>query len=289
MFKKMKRFLGCALAACSVVACAGTMTACETNNPEVEMTIEFNEKSYTLNYTLSRKITPNTVNHFLWLVDGDFYNNTVFHDYNHDSLKMYAGLYDYVTEEGKDYYSEDKSYQDFYDKHKDSFHKSVFLTKSEENPLNTVYGEFKNNGFNVKNGALSESFGSLVMYYHDKDTEESVFVKRADGDGLSSRAYEANSATSMFYMTLSTASKAQDDYCVFATLDEDSKSVLEDLQQAINDFIDDNYSGEADDFTKSMSMKTDREDYFVKDQDSTELFHIPNEPIIIREIKVVKY
>ena len=233
MFKKTRRFLSCALAACSVMVCAGTLTACETNNPEVEMQIEFNDETYTLNYTMSRKVTPNTVKHFLCLAEGGFYDNTVIHDYNADSLKMYGGLYDYVTEEGKDYYSQDKSYKAYFEAHKDTFTSSVFLTKGEESPLSTLYGEFKSNGYEVKKGTLSESFGSLVMYYNNKNTEENIYVKRVDGDGYSSRQYEYNSATSMFYVNLATSSKTQEDYCVFANLDEDSKVVLENLQQAI--------------------------------------------------------
>ena len=289
MFKKTKRFLSCALAACSIVACAGTMTACETNNPEVEIQIEFDGTPYTLNYTLSRKVTPNTVKQFLWLAEGGFYDNTVIHDYDADASKMYAGLYDYVTEEGKDYYSQDKSYKAYFEAHKDTFNSSVFLTKGAENPLSTVYGEFKNNGYEVKSGALSESFGSLVMYYHEKNTEESIYVKRVDGDGYSSRQYEQNSATSMFYISLSTSAKTQNAYCVFASLDEDDKVILEDLQEAINEYVDDHYYGEMDDFTKSTSVKVDAEDHFVGKLDNVELFNIPQMPIIIRYVKVTKY
>lgn len=289
MFKKTRRFLSCALAACSVMACAGTLTACETNNPEVEMQIEFNDETYTLNYTMSRKVTPNTVKHFLWLVEGGFYDNTVIHDYNADSLKMYGGLYDYVTEEGKDYYSQDKSYKAYFEAHKDTFNNSVFLTKGEESPLSTLYGEFKSNGYEVKKGTLSESFGSLVMYYNDKNTEENIYVKRVDGDGYSSRQYEYNSATSMFYVNLATSSKTQEDYCVFANLDEDSKVVLENLQQAITDYIDEYYLGETEDFTTITSMNVDKEDHFVGNLDNTVIFRIPNKPIVIKYVKVTKF
>ena len=289
MFKKTRRFLSCALAACSVMACAGTLTACETNNPKVEMQIEFNDETYTLNYTLSRKVTPNTVKQFLWLAEDGFYDNTVIHNYDAEASKMYAGLYDYVTEEGKDYYSQEKSYKAYFEAHKDTFTNSVFLTKGEESPLNTLYGEFKSNGYQVKSGTLSESFGSLVMFYHDKNTEANVFVKRVDGDGYSSRQYEYNSATSMFYVSLATSTKVQENYCVFASLDEDSKVVLENLQQAIADYVDEHYHGETEDFTTITSVSVDKEDHFVGGLDNTEDFHIPNEPIIIKYVKVTKY
>jgi cyclophilin family peptidyl-prolyl cis-trans isomerase len=286
MFKKTKRFLGCALAACGIFACAGTLTACETNNPEVEMKIEFNGESYVLDYKLYRKITPSTVNHFLWLADGGFYNDTVIHNYDVEALKMYGGLYDYNTEDG-DYYV-DKSYTAFCEKYADKFPTSVFLDKGET-PLYTVYGEFKNNQFNVTSGLLKEDFGTLSMYYHQKDTDSRVYVKRADGKGYADRAYEQNSATSMFYISLSASTKTQNDFCVFASLDEDSKAVLEDLQEAINDYVNDHYYGEMEDFTKITSVKVDKEDHFVGDLDNTELFNIPKTPIIIKYVKVTKY
>ena len=290
MFKKAKRILSCALATCGIVACAGTLTACETKRPEVQMKIEFNEKTYTLNYTLYRQITPQTVNHFLWLVDGGYYNDTVIHDYDASGSKMYAGLYDYVKDSEGDYYSEDKSYKDFCEKYKDAYTPSVFLGEGV-NPLYTVYGEFKNNNFTVTNGYVKESYGSLTMYYHAKETEETVYVKRA-GKGDSkyiARNYEKNSATSMFYISLSNTTKTQNDYCTFATLQDGSKETLKDLQQAIADYIEEHYSTESDDFVTPTTMYVDREDHFMGNQDRTVEFDIPNEPIIIKSVKVTKY
>ncbi|MBQ7912704.1 MAG: peptidylprolyl isomerase [Clostridia bacterium] len=289
MSKKMKRFLSCTLAACGIVACAGTLTACETNNPEVEMKIEFNGETYTLDYKLYRKITPSTVEHFLWLVDGGFYNDTVIHDYDADTLKMYGGLYDYdENETDGDYYKEDKSYAAFCETYKDKFPASVFLDKGET-PIYTVYGEFKNNQFNVSSGLLKEDFGTLSMYYHAKDTDSRVYVKRADGNGYSDRDYAQNSATSMFYMTLSTSAKTQNDYCTFATLTGDSKEVLEDFKQAIADYIEENYDEDESRFVTATEMYIDEEDEIENNQDKKTTFDIPNEAIIIKSITVKKY
>ena len=75
MFKKTMKKIACtALAITSVVACAGTFTACETAHPEVKMVLQFNNKNYDLEYKLYRNIAPSTTNHFLWLVENGYYN-----------------------------------------------------------------------------------------------------------------------------------------------------------------------------------------------------------------------
>lgn len=284
--KKTIRKALCGILAVATVGSVGLMTACETNNPEVEMKIEFNGESYVLDYKLYRKITPSTVNHFLWLADGGFYNDTVIHNYDVEALKMYGGLYDYNTEDG-DYYV-DKSYTAFCEKYADKFPASVFLDKGET-PLYTVYGEFKNNQFDVTSGLLKEDFGTLSMYYHQKDTDSRVYVKRADGKGYADRAYEQNSATSMFYITLSHGAKTQNDYCTFATLKGDSKETLESFVQAITDYIEEKYDEDATRFVTATEMHIDAEDEIENSQDKKATFDIPNEPIIIKYVKVKKY
>ena len=51
---KMKRIVSSSLAALSIIACAGTVTACESAHPEVEMTLIFNGEPYVLEYELYR-------------------------------------------------------------------------------------------------------------------------------------------------------------------------------------------------------------------------------------------
>ena len=81
MSKKMMKKIVCnTLAVLSASACLGLATACETAHPEVEMTIVFNEKEYVLEYELYRNIAPSTVNHFLTLVDNDYYNGLCVHN-----------------------------------------------------------------------------------------------------------------------------------------------------------------------------------------------------------------
>ena len=288
MFKNAKKILSCALAACSIVVGAGTLTACETNKPEVEMKIEFNGETYTLEYQMNRKVTPNTVKHFLWLVDGGYYDNTVIHDYDAGELRMYGGLYDYNAEAQGVYYKTDKSYKAFCDKYKDSFPASVFKAEGED-PIFTVYGEFEENNYSVQNGALKEGLGSLSMYYHAKDTDQRVYVKRVDNGEYAHRAYQENSATSMFYISTSTTQKMQRNYCVFATLTEDSQSVFEDLKQAITDYIAENCDEDTKKFVTETDLYIDQEDEFVGKKDKIATFDMPTEPIIIKSVKVKKY
>ena len=72
--KTLKKITCTALAFASVFACAATATACETARPQVEMKIEFNGETYTLEYELYRKIAPTTVSHFIWLADNGYYD-----------------------------------------------------------------------------------------------------------------------------------------------------------------------------------------------------------------------
>ena len=66
MKKTLKKITCGILAAVSVFGCAATLTACETSHPEVEMKVEFNGETYTLDYKLYRELAPQTVKHFLW-------------------------------------------------------------------------------------------------------------------------------------------------------------------------------------------------------------------------------
>ena len=71
--KKTLKKLGCTLlAVCSMAVGAVSFTSCTTDRPQVEMQIEFNDQTYTLNYTLYRKYAPNTVNHFIALAENNY-------------------------------------------------------------------------------------------------------------------------------------------------------------------------------------------------------------------------
>ncbi len=280
MFKNLKRFISTALAITSVCACTATLTACETPHPEVQITLSFNDETYTLDYVLYRNITPATVNHFLALAENKYYDGLCVHDYTSDAL--YTGAYSYKNEElvYKNYFDEVASY----------IPQTVWFDSEKENPTYTLYGEFESNNFSVENGDLSESFGALVMYYSDKNTEGEVYVQRNQDGKLAPRAYEKNSATSQFFISLKEKTTANKDYCVFATLKEGSVSVLEDLQAAITDYITDTYGEDQEsEFVTETDMDIDDDDLMLGGNGSTVFYDVPNEPIVVTSVKVKKY
>ena len=297
MFKKtMKKMVCGVLAISSVVACAGTMTACETSHPKVEVQIEFNDKTYTLDYELYRKIAPSTVSHFLWLADNGYYDGLCVHNFETGTYqRMYTGGYTVNAEnevEYKNYYDVIKGYANYA-----QFPTSVWMDEAKENPLYTLRGEFTNAKFSVDKGALKETFGSLTMYYHEKDTKDKVYVPYAKSEKegeMARREYKYNSATSLFYISLYQGSMSNAGYCTFATLDEDSVEVLESFQEDLNEYVQDEYAtSDADaklsDFTSSQYVYVDSDDQVLGDKEKKVTFNVPNAPIIIKKVAVKKY
>lgn len=290
MAKLFKKTLCGVLAIAATVASVGLFSACETKKPEVEMQITFNGETYTLDYTLYREVAPATVSHFLALAENGYYDGLCIHDYA--ATKMIGGVYSYTqgAENGglvyKDYYATVKA-----DTFKNFSH-SVWKDEEKTTPLYTLYGEFSNNKFSVKNGALKQTFGSLSMYYNEKDTEASVIVNRADGDGTSWKEYKYNSATSAFAISLDEAEKAvSSSYCTFAKLDEDSQEELKALLAAIETFMSENYGEDAtvSDFVNQEEIAVDQDDAFVGEDDEELIFSVPNKEIQIKKVTVKKF
>ncbi len=292
MKKLMKKAVCGVLAISSVFACAGFMTACETSKPKVEITLEFNGEEYELDYTLYRKVAPATVEHFLWLADNGYYDGLCVHDYSPSQARLYTGAYS-VDENNSLIYKQYQSVVQGYSNY-NSFPHTVWADKDKTMPLHTLYGEFKNNaGFSVGSGTLKEEFGSLVMYYNDKSELDEggdiVQIKRSDGDGISGREYQYNSATSMFYISLVESATTNNDYCTFAKLSGDSKDDLQDLMKAIEDYILDYYSDVASDFLSSTTTKIDEDDLKVGYRGLEKTFSLPKKAIIVKEVSVEKY
>ena len=279
MFKKTKRFIATALAITGICASATTLTACETPHPEVQLTISFNDETYVLDYVLYRNITPATVNHFLALAENSYYDGLCVHDYT--SSALYTGAYSYENEK--------LVYKNYFEEVAEYIPQTVWLDSEKTTPTYTLYGEFESNNFTVSNGALSKEFGSLVMYYSDKNTDGEVYVQRNQDGKIAPRAYEYNSATSQFSIALNEKSVASNDYCVFATLKEGSVSVLKDLQADIEKYISDTYGEDKDDFTTEMDMEIDEDDPMLGGNGSLVFYDLPNEPIVIKSVKVKKY
>ena len=295
----MKKIICNTLAVLSASACLGLATACETAHPEVEMTITFNGQDYVLEYELYRNIAPSTVNHFLWLVDNDYYNGLCVHNYDASALKMYTGAY--TTEKAEDdtyelkykeYFTEIAKFENYAD-----FPVSVYKDLAAQTPLYTLAGEFDANGFTVENGAKKQSYGALTMYYNEKGTKAKAYVPYQNEDKkgeVATREYKYNSATSEFFISLATTETTNTKYCTFATLKEDSVEVLQDLQDAIADYIEDTYTVEEGEslvaeFTTKQSVKVDTDDAIVGGNGKTVSYLVPNQPIVIKEITTTKY
>ncbi len=293
MKKTMKKLTCTVLAAMSVFGCAATMSACETSHPEVKMEIAFNGNTYTLEYKLYRKIAPQTVAHFLWLAENDYYNGLAVHDYDASSSRMYTGSYSTNVNSGvaelvyKKYFDEIQGYADI-----DAFPHSVWVNEDKTSPTYTLKGEFENeNHFEVTNGALQETFGSLTMHYehisNETEAEGRVYFLNASDNGTSKRKYQQNHATSAFFISMTSNPKSNSEYCTFATLAEKSEDVLKSLQSAISDYISENYDSE-DEFTQSVSVEL-FEDHALLETTKTVEYDVPVEPIVINKVEVKKY
>lgn len=299
MKKFLKKAISATLATVSIVGGAFAFTSCTTNNPEVEMRISFNGTTYTLEYKLYRRLAPNTVNHFLALVENGYYDemdgqNICIHDYS--TSKWYAGAYSYNAnseENGglsyRDYFSIVSAYanKDFV---------SVWRDSAKTMPTYTLYGEFPNNGMEMAKGSfLSPSFGSLAMHYEskgDNSDEFDVYVERVDGEGIRKLGYEKNSATSIFSINLSSSATADKSHCTFATLQDSSVEELEALQSAVNKFIETNFPDADEDgesFTNEVEMSYGEGDPFIANAGLTVEYDVPTTPIIIKSIKILKY
>ena len=280
---KLKKIISCALALSATVGCAGLLTACETSHPEVKMTVSFEGETYELEYKLYRKIAPATVKHFLYLADNGYYNGLCVHNY--DDSRMYTGAYKFDANATE--VNGGLVYQKYYDivKNYGDFPFTVYGSSSKDEKLYTLYGEFSNNDFSVENGNKKETFGSLSMYYTDKTEDATVYIEHPEAGGSKGRSYKYNSATSQFFISLTTSEKVNANYCTFATLDGDSEDELKALQEAIDAYIEEN-----EDNSKGLSVKVDEdEQYLGDDYLSVETYTVLASPIVINKVEVKKF
>lgn len=282
MFKKtMKKMMAGALAVTCVFGCVGTFAACDDGNPEAKIVMEFNGEEYVLNYQLYKDKTPATVNHFIWLVENEYYDGMCIHNYQDANNRWYTGAY--TTDENgnldyEDYDTFVRSSSNF-----KSFPQTVWADEEQETPMLSVYGEFSDNSFKVganDSDVLKQQYGSLSMYYHAKDTDRQVWVKNTKGE-IIKRGYSANSATSMFYISTISGKQTNTAHCTFATLN--NTSVLEDLQAAIAEYIED----QGEDYSFVTQRSEEQHDSMVGNYSVS--YDVPNEPIIIKEVRITKY
>lgn len=287
MFKKItKKIVSGVLALTCVAACAGTLTACETSHPEAEITLSFNGETYKLNYTLYRKVAPATTKHFIWLVENGYYDGLCIHDYSNS--RLYTGAFE-STGEGNGLSS--RNYFNFVlnSKNLSAFPHSVWEDREKNLPLYTLRGEFKNNSFEVTNGKLKPEFGALTMYYTENNASDDVYVEYASKEGMASRQYRYNSATSMFYISLK-AESTSSSYCTFALLQDGEDEKLKELQADIEDYITDTYGeDEEDEFTTTKMVTVGEGDRLLENYEKNVYYNVPNSAIVIESIKITKY
>lgn len=313
MKKNFRRMLTVAAAAVFAVIPTVMFSGCETNNPEVVITYEFNGTKYEVEYILSRKGAPQTVRHFIELADAGYYNDTVVHDYVSSGSFLYCGGYtwDETADELEknlveiDYWSWVKAYEEQNDY---EFTQSVWAynteTEAYDIPQYTVYGEFSENGCNnnsktyTHNGTLYP--GTLVMYYTKNGNDSSrVAVTRSD-DGSNNEGesrqegnlYQYNCATSLFYTWTGSGTRPDLDalYSVFGyTKDYDR---MEELLDAISDYEEDNYSGSDESFTETVTISNVNQYETISSVREAKIpadYNVPVTPIYIRSVKVTKY
>ncbi|MCD8372973.1 MAG: peptidylprolyl isomerase [Clostridia bacterium] len=320
-FKKLARAL-CIGALAATVGGAAAMSGCaiETNHPRAKITIEFNDETYTLSYTLYRNMYPVTVRHFIELAKAGFYDNTIIHDYG--SNDWYGGGYSYVSETNadEDIYSYGDSYSDssmdeyLEDNDLESAYLKLFndgnLTASvytdysgfdknddmqvnDEDAYHTLYGEFSSNNHTIANGELTNTFGNLKMYYTAKviedDAAAQVYVKTNKKEVLVAD-YKYNSATSLFAIQVGESSSlSYTSYATFAELSNDtSVDNLNDLLDAIDDYISDNYNDDNNKFTTGVDVYTDNIEQIASPATAVS-YTVTAKPIIIKSVKITKY
>ncbi len=274
----------------AAVLFVGTMfmfVGCETKRPEISMKIEFNGETYTLGYTLYRNMYPQTVAHYMELIDKKFYDNTVIHDYQ--SNYIIGGGFYYDESVGTDPLDDLLSKSEQYDA-LELKNISVWSDADKTEAYNTLYGEFyKNGGFEVENNPLSNEIGSIGTYYYTPvNTSQKVWAKMSGSKNVEERSYCYNSTTSMFYLSNTTTS--DDAYCTFGVLkDSKSKTAFNDLLAAIDEYVETLQVEGEDEVAFTEDKDWTFEDKYWEAGAYTETFKVPVEPIVIKSVRVTKY
>lgn len=281
--------------------CAGAFSGCtvKTDHPAAQITIEFAEKTYTLNYTLYRNMYPGTVQHFIELADNGFYNDIVIHDYKSGG-DWFTGGYSYnatnyaawAGDDGRmsEYFSMFSLENKYNDLAKSTLTPTVYADRDARQPLNTLIGEFSENQHKIENGALRAEYGCLKMFYYEKNTTKKVYAMHHDNQ-LAFADYKYNCATSLFTLqTGSSSSYGVDKYCVFATVDD--ADAFRQLVDDVKNYFEEKGGSGASDYSVNANVLVDKtENYSDKENDANieMTFKATNWPIVIKSVKITKY
>ena len=281
-----------------VLTAAFAFVGCETKRPEISMKITFNGETYELEYVLYRNMYPQTVAHYLELIDMGYFNGTVIHDYRSD--RMVGGGYYY---ESADADVEDDLLEKDYDAAtKDENgnvtldNVSVWADENKETAYNTLYGEFEDNGARVENNGLTNQLGSIGTYYytpHDNaaDKSQKVYVQLNQDSSMDTRPYCYNSVRSMFYLYTG-SSGTETAYCTFGLLkDSDDaetfQQLLDDIEEYTLETLNEGDESGTEIFTTEKQV-TIEDRYWIEDTYEDVTFNVPRAKIVIEEMRVVK-
>ena len=302
MSKKIKSVI-ISTAFAAVVAASAAFSGCsvKSDHPTAEITVNFNNAEYVIEYKLYRNMYPRTVEHFIELADEGFYDNMIIHDYTAGG-DWFSGSYkyeeaEYKPDDFKSYLPTFSKEADYYSLYRDGkLTPTVFVEGSiseagdkDAIALPTLIGEFSSNQHNIENGSLTALSGCLKMYYYDKGDDKKVVSMLNSFDQVLVGDYNKNCATSVFSMQVGSSTYTADKYCVFGKVkDDSSKNILNDLQDDIKEYIDDELSGQQSKFYTSVDTDVDLLDETVSGGKEV-TFKVPNTPIVITSVKITKY
>lgn len=322
--RKSSRILSVLATAAIGAVSVAAFTGCTTKYPEVRFVYEFMGEEYTVDYVLTRKGAPRTVEHFLELVDAGYYNGTIIHSYEDDGFFLYGGAY-VLGEDGdpveKDYFSELRNLEQergmTFSQHVYASGSSMtgffdalggekyivggkeYTVSDKKIPTYTLFGEFGENSTDysdVSKYRYSHTQGALAMAYEGGGSINSVYV---DADGYQSDfenlPYSYNCATSAFYTFTSTGSRLDLDRTHVVFGKTKNYADLDRLITAVNDYangLDDaDEDGDGSAFTIEREFDIHRYDPIdaVRNAKLSATYNVPVEPIVIKSIKTLKY
>lgn len=280
---KLAKALSVILAAALLAGCLA-FAACTGSHPEIEMRITFNGEEYNLTYRLYRNYYRQTVDHYMELIEADFFDGTVISDYQTD--RMIGGGYRYEGD-GDELIALDYEGATT-DAEGNVTLKNITVWEDAERtaPTNRLHGEIAGNGFSVEDGGLTNTFGALGTYTYVSSKAKDTFTYKYSGiDGYGESEYYKNSFTSLFYIYTSTSSASAGTYCVFGELADDaSDEALEALMDAIDAYVEDK---ELDTFYETEE-DVPLNDKYLDEGEYVDL-NVPVAKIVIEEVRVTKY
>lgn len=293
---KIAKFATLLIAALLVLTASLAFVGCETKRPEISMKITFNGETYELEYVLYRNMYPQTVAHYLELIDMGYYDGTVIHDYQ--SNRMVGGGYYY---ESADADVEDDLLEKDYDAAtKDENgnvtldNVSVWADADKTVAYNTLYGEGTKQ-LTIENNGLTNQFGALGTYYYTplRTSEDlKVWVQKNGTGEMVERNYCYNSATSLFYL-FTGSSASNPEFCTFGLLkDSGDEETFQNLLDAIEEYTLETLNGGDEEGTEVFTTEVPRtieDEYWDESSYEDVTFNVPRAKIVIEKVSVLKY